>query len=320
MSQGDSNAMARLGNAAAGAAGAEGAEGAAAVAVGLDEPAALAPVAPAADAAVVAADAAPFVEFIDASVDPAPEMPEGAAAAAEEAAIDTAVMAVADELHDFMEAERLAAAVQEGQAASLAEAARFPREHLEAEREWPTLVAAKQHPKRLRSTTPASKAGAAAPPSDPPAADEAPEDPSSGDLEGRDIPCPPSGQEILGEGQAADSPSVAQAEFEERVREIMAGGGDAPQAEPLPTPAARSVRFDGELTLGGAPMAPAPQQPGSANDPPPEQQPAGGGEAIPSKAMPRLLPARVAVRPSPYRDIRYVPRSCSAVPRVHRHF
>ena len=296
--------MARLGDAAAGAAGAEGA---AAVAAGLAEPAMMAPVALEADAAVIAADVAPFVEVIETSMDPAPEMPEDAAAAAEDVAIDEAVMAVADNLRDFMEAERLVAAVREGEAASLAEAVRLHKQDLDAAHEWPTLVDARQHSKRRRSTTPAPKPGAAAPPNDPPAADAAPEDPSSGDLVGLDIPCGqlPSGQEIPGEAQAAEFQSVAQAAFEERVLEIMAGEGDAPQAAPLPNPAARSVRFDGAPSPGDAPVAPLPQRPGSANDPPPGQQPAGAGEAIPSKAMPKLPPAGVVMRPSPYTDICY---------------
>ena len=90
------------------------------------------------------------------------------------------------------------------------------------------------------------------------------------------------------------SPAAAQAEFEGRVQEILAGRGDAPQAKPAPASPARFVRFEGLPSPRDAPMEQAPELP------------AAEVEVIPSKAMPKLPPAGVA-RPNPYKDIRLTP-------------
>ena len=322
MSAGDSDAVARLGDAAgvddaeiaAGAAGAggAGAEGAGAAGAGAGAAGAGGAGAEGAGAASagaggaggaegadgIAAAAAPFVEVIEVSVDPAPEMP--GAADAEDAAISAAVFKIADDLRAFADAERLVAAVQNGEAASLAEAVRIRREQLDAQQGWPTLGDAKQHPKRRRSTVPAPKAASFG---GGPDADAAPEDPSSGDLEGRDIPAgqPSIGQEVPDGGQEAPSPAAAQAEFEGRVQEILAGGGDTPQEEPAPASPIRFVRFEGPPSPGDVPMEQAPELP------------AVEVEVIPSKAMPKLPPAG-AVRPNPYRDFRLVPPAAGPSP------
>ena len=121
------------------------------------------------------------------------------AADAEDAAVSAALFKKGNELRDFADAERLVAAIQSGEPASLAEAARVRRIQLDAQQGWPTLGDARQHPKRRRSVTPAAKAAS---PSGGPGAGEEPGDPISGDLDGLDIPAaqPAMGQEIFDGG------------------------------------------------------------------------------------------------------------------------
>ena len=122
-----------------------------------------------------------------------------------------------------------------------------------------------------RSFTPAFKP---APPIDGPCASDEPRDPSSGDLEGREIPAaqPAMGQEIPDGNHETPSPAAA---FEE--------------------PAQRSVRFEGPPSPEDAPMGQAPELPAAEEV-----------EAVPSKPMPKPPPATMA-RPNPYRDIRLLP-------------
>ena len=180
--------------AAASSAGNAGAEGAAAAGAGAEASGTSGPDAASAGAASagaegaggaegIAAAAAPFIEVIEASANLAPEMPGDSDS--DEAAVKAKLLKIASDLRAYADAERIVAAVQDGEAASLAEAARILEEEKAEQEEWPTLGAAKQHPKRRRSFTPAAKAASS---SGGPNAGDEPRDPSSGDLGGREIP------------------------------------------------------------------------------------------------------------------------------------
>ena len=206
------------------------------------------------------------ITVIEASADPVPGTPENEWSPETRAQLFN----IAAELRAHADADRIVAAAQDGEAASLAEAARMIKEELAAQEDWPMLGAAKQHPKRRRSLTPAAKP---APPIDGPCASDEPRYPNY-DLEGLEIPAaqPAMGQGIPGGDQETPSPDAAPEE-----------------------PAQRSVRFEGPPPPKDAPMGQAPELPAAEEV-----------EAVPSKPMPKPPPATMA-RPNPYRDIRLLP-------------
>jgi len=159
--------------------------------------------------------------------------------------------------------------------------------------EWPSLqVASQQGPKRRRSTTPAARDGpempAAAGAPEMPAAAAAPEMPAAANPS-------PGGAGVA--GGANPLAAQSQIEFDEHVRQALAECARGAAGNP----GARAVRFGDGSAPGTNPQPPPHQSAdytgaGSSNDPP--------SVPIPTKPMPRLPPAGVAVQPCAYRDFR----------------
>ena len=155
---------------------------------------------------------------------------------------------------------------------------------LQRQREaWPSLAAAKnQPPKRRRSATPAAREMATGAEPDAGAGGAAAADSADGAV---DVDA---GHDSVQQQLAARRSSVGMTVCAKLVDAIGMAESDAPSA-----PGMRAVRFGDGSTPGSNPPQPAGGAgAGSSNDPP-----AGQVEQIPTKAMPRLLPAGVTVQP-----------------------